>query len=114
MQLPTDVNLSTLVLELQNVRHKYIVEMLDERRTTQYTYVVNEDKSLEFPYITAGKYYVRMTEDLNDNSFVDTGSLLQHQMPERVQYFKIDDNPLLDIPAMSIITQTVDLEQMFR
>ena len=115
VQLPFDVSLSTLQLDLCNVHHKYIVHMLDERRSTiLFTSVVNQDKTIEFPYLSAGKYYIRITEDLNENSFVDTGSLLQHQMPERVKYLKIDDDPLLDIPEMSFITQTVDLEQMFQ
>ena len=88
--------------------------MLDERRTqTLFTFVVNEDQTIEFPYLTAGKYYVRITEDLNGNSYVDTGSLLDRQMPERVKYLKINDKPLLDIPEMSFITQSVDLGQMF-
>ena len=114
VSLPIDVKLSTLQLDLKNVSHKYIVEMLDERRTqTLFTHVVTEDKMVEFPYLTAGKYYIRITEDLNGNSYVDTGSLLDRQMPERVKYFKIDDNPLLDIPEMSFISQTVDMEQMF-
>ena len=115
VQLPVDVSLSTLQLDLSNVNHKYIVELLDERRTnTLFTNVVTSDCQLEFPYLTSGKYYVRITEDLNNNSYVDTGSLLLHQMPERVKYLKIDDNPLLDIPEMSFITQTVDVDQMFR
>ena len=114
VRLPSDVKLSTLQLDLVNVHHKYIVEMLDERRTqTLFTFVVYQDQMLEFPYLTSGKYYIRITEDINGNSFVDTGSLLDHQMPERVKYFKIDDNPLLDIPEMAFITQSVDLEQMF-
>ena len=114
VRLPSDVKLSTLVLDMVNVHHKYIVEMLDEKRSrTLFTFVVNENAKLEFPYLDAGKYYVRITEDLNNNSYVDTGSLLDHQMPERVKYFKIEDKPLLDIPEMSVITQTVDLEQLF-
>ena len=114
VSLPIDPTLSTLQLDIRNVRHKYIVEMLDERRTqTLFTYVVNQDQTVEFPYLNAGKYYIRITEDLNENSYVDTGSLLDRQMPERVKYLKIDDKPLLDIPEMSLITQTVDLEQLF-
>ena len=114
VNLPTDVKLSTLQLDMANVRHKYIIELLDERRTqTLFTFVVNEDQTIEFPYLTAGKYYVRITEDLNGNSYVDTGSLLDRQMPERVKYLKINDKPLLDIPEMSFITQSVDLGQMF-
>ena len=114
VRLPMEVNLSTLILDMKSVHHKYVVELLDERRTqVLFTHVVNQDSQLEFPYLDAGKYYVRITEDLNGNSYVDTGSLLNHQMPERVRYLKVDDNPLLDIPEMSYITQTVDLEELF-
>ena len=114
VSLPFDPLLSTLQLDMKNVNHKYIVELLDERRTqTLFSYVVNHDQIVEFPYLDAGKYYIRITEDINENSYVDTGSLLGHQMPERVKYFKIEDNPLIDIPEMSLITQTVDLEQLF-
>lgn len=115
VRLPIEVRLSTLQLDLVNVHHKYVVELMDERRTNiMFTYAVNEDTQLTFPYLDPGKYYVRITEDLNENSYVDTGSLLQRQMPERVKYFKIDDEPLLDIPEMSFISQTVDIEQMFQ
>ena len=112
--LPSDVNLSTLQMAVKNVNHKYIIELLDERRTSvERTYIITEDATLEFPYIQPGKYYIRITEDLNGNSYVDSGNLLEHQMPERVKYLKINDNPLLDIPAMSFIDQTVDLQELF-
>ena len=112
--LPSDVNLSTLQMAVKNVNHKYIIELLDERRTSvERTYIITEDATLEFPYIQPGKYYIRITEDMNGNSYVDSGNLLEHQMPERVKYLKINDNPLLDIPAMSFIDQTVDLQELF-
>lgn len=112
--LPGDEALSSLQLKMENVHHKYIVDMMDERRTSVLrSFIINEDTFLNFPYLDAGKYYIRITEDINDNSYVDTGSLLEHRMPERVKYFKINDNALLDIPASAVISQTVDLEQMF-
>lgn len=112
--LPGDENLSTLQLMMSNVHHKYIIEMLDERRSTVLrSYIITEDAFLNFPYLDPGKYYLRITEDINENSYVDTGSLLEHRMPERVKYFKINDNPLLDIPESAVISQTVDLEQLF-
>ena len=112
--LPGDEALSSLQLKMENVHHKYIVDMMDERRTSVLrSFIIKEDTFLNFPYLDAGKYYIRITEDINDNSYVDTGSLLEHRMPERVKYFKINDNALLDIPASAVISQTVDLEQMF-
>ncbi|MBO4844635.1 MAG: Ig-like domain-containing protein [Bacteroidales bacterium] len=114
VSLPSDANLSTLQLEVTNVHHKYIIDMQDERKSSIIrSYIVTEDRSLVFPYLTAGKYYIRITEDLNENSYVDSGSLLDHQMPERVKYMKINDNPLLDIPAMSFVTQSVDIGELF-
>ena len=114
VSLPAEVSLSTLQLAAKNVAHKYIIELLDERRTSvERSYIITEDATLTFPYIQPGKYYIRITEDLNGNSYVDSGNLLEHQMPERVKYLKINDNPLLDIPAMSFIDQTVDLQELF-
>ena len=114
VSLPAEVSLSTLQLAAKNVVHKYIIELLDERRTSvERSYIITEDATLTFPYIQPGKYYIRITEDLNGNSYVDSGNLLEHQMPERVKYLKINDNPLLDIPAMSFIDQTVDLQELF-
>ena len=114
VSLPTDEELSSLNLDVRNVHHKYIIELLDERRTNVLrSFIITADRSLVFPYIKSGKYYIRITEDMNGNSYVDSGSLLDHQMPEKVQYLKINDNPLLDIPASAVINQTVDLEELF-
>lgn len=113
--LPNDDKLSFLSLVLTNVRNKYIIDLLNEERNkTLRTYIVDSDCTLLFPYLTAGKYCIRMTEDINRNGLVDTGNLLEHKQPEKVKFFKLnDDTFLIDIPEMTELVQNVDVGEMF-
>lgn len=114
--LPTDEKLSTMNLNLTNVRNKYIVDLLNEKRNqTIRSFIVENDAVLKFPYLKAGKYSIRITEDLNKNGLVDTGILLEHKQPEKVRFYKLDDGTfLIDIPEKMEIDQTVDVEEMFK
>ena len=42
---------------------------------------------IEFTNIDAGKYYIRIIYDSNQNGQYDSGSFLERRMPERVSYF---------------------------
>jgi hypothetical protein len=114
--LPTDENLSTMFLKLTNVNNKYIVDLLNEKRNQIIrSYVVDNEETLKFPYLRAGKYSIRITEDLNRNGLVDTGILLEHKQPEKVRFYKLEDGTfLIDIPEKTEIEQSVDVEEMFR
>lgn len=114
--LPTDENLSTMFLNLTNVNNKYIVDLLNEKRSQIIrSYVVDKDEILKFPYLRAGKYSIRITEDLNRNGLVDTGILLEHKQPEKVRFYKLEDGTfLIDIPEKTEIEQSVDVEEMFK
>ena len=114
--LPNDETLSTLSLVMSNVNNKYIVDLLNEKRDKIIrSYTVEQDATLLFPYITAGKYSLRITEDLNRNGLVDTGNLLEHKQPEKVKFFKLQDGTfLIDIPEMTELEQTIDVGEMFR
>ncbi len=114
--LPTDETLSTMFLNLTNVRNKYIVDLLNEKRNQIIrSYVVDKDETLKFPYLRSGKYSVRITEDLNRNGLVDTGILLEHKQPEKVRFYKLEDGTyLIDIPEKTEIEQSVDVEEMFK
>lgn len=113
--LPSDDKLSTLILNLSGVNNKYIVDLLNEKRDkTMRSYIITEDTSLLFPYLKAGKYSIRITEDLNRNGIVDTGNLLEHRQPEKVRFYKLEDGTfLIDIPEMSELEQTIDINEMF-
>ena len=116
VSLPNDDKLSTMNLALSNVNNKYIVDLLnDKRNKVLRSYVVEDDAVLKFPYLKAGKYSVRITEDLNRNGLVDTGNLLEHKQPEKVRFYKLSDGTfLIDIPEMMEIDQSIDVEEMFR
>lgn len=114
--LPKDDKLSTMSLVLTNVKNKYIVDLLNEKRDKVIRkYVIDSDTTLPFPYLKAGKYSIRITEDVNKNGVVDTGNLLEHKQPEKVLFYKlIDGTFLIDIPEMTELEQTIDVGEMFK
>ncbi len=116
VSLPKDDALSTLKLDMKNVGNKYIVDLLDEKRDKVLrSFIIDSDRILTFPYLKAGKYSVRITEDLNRNGIVDTGILLEHRQPEKVRFYKLDDGTfLMDIMEMTEMEQTLDLKEMFK
>ena len=114
--LPNDETLSSLTLSLSNVRNKYIVDMLNEKRDQVLrSYIIESDQTLSFPYLKAGKYSIRLTEDVNRNGIVDTGNLLERKQPEKVMFYKLDDGTaFIDIPEKTELTQSIDVGVMFK
>ena len=114
--LPTDDKLSSISVVLSNVSNKYIVDLLNEKRTEILrSYIIEKDGTLVFPYLKAGKYSIRFTEDINRNGIVDTGNLLEHKQPEKVLFYTLEDgNNLIDIPEMTELEQNIDVGEMFK
>ena len=116
VSLPNDDKLSSISLVLTGVKSKYIVDLLNEKRDNVIrSFIIDKDQTLLFPYVKAGKYSIRFTEDLNNNGLVDTGNLLEHKQPEKVLFYKLNDGKdLIDIPEMSELEQNIDVEKMFK
>ena len=114
--LPTDDKLSSIAVVLSNVNNKYIVDLLNEKRDKVIrSFIVDKDQTILFPYLKAGKYSIRFTEDKNRNGIVDTGNLLEHKQPEKVLFYTLaDGNNLLDIPEMMELEQNIDVGEMFK
>ena len=114
--LPNDDALSTMFLNLSNVNNKYIVDLLNEKRTEVLrSFIIDKDQTLTFPYLKAGKYSIRITEDINRNGIVDTGILLEHKQPEKVRFYKLEDGTfLIEIPEMTELEQNIDVMEMFK
>ena len=114
--LPNDEKLSTILFEVSGVgKNRYIFDLLNERRDKVIrSFIVDADRTLTFPYVQAGKYCVRITEDRNGNGLVDTGNVLERRQPEKVIFYKIKDKFLLDIPERTEYVQQVNLEDLFR
>ena len=112
--LPNDEKLSTLTLDLSGVANMYIVDLLDEKKATVIrNFVIDSDCKLVFPYLKAGKYSIRFTEDRNRNSMVDTGSILDHRQPEKVKFYKLEDSDQIEILEMTEVLQEIDLSALF-
>ena len=113
--LPKDEKLSSISLEMTHVQNRYIVDLLSEKRDKVIrSFTVDADQTVHFPYVSAGKYCLRITEDRNKNGLVDTGSILEHRQPEKVIFFKIKDQFLLEIPERTEYTQKIDMEELFK
>lgn len=114
VSLPTDEKLSILRTPLTNVDRKIIVSLLDEsRKKSLRTYIVDSDCILEFPYLQEGKYSIRITDDGNRNSIVDTGSLLERRQPEAVLFFSVGDKDYIEIPPSAEVEQEIDIKTLF-
>ena len=112
--LPSDEKLSTLQLDLKGVSNKYIVDLLNEKRDKVIrTFIIDRDAVLTFPYLKAGKYSIRITEDVNRNGLVDTGDLLQKRQPEKVRFYKLKGSDRIDIPERTEMVQEINLKQLF-
>ena len=116
MTLPTDEKLSSITLELSGVHDKYIVELLNEKRDKVIrSFIIEKDGTLLFPYLKAGNYCVRMTEDKSRNNLVDTGNLLEHRQPEKVRFFKPDKEKfLIKVLEKAEMVWEVNMEELFR
>ena len=113
--LPTDEKLSSISFELSKVKNRYIIDLLTEKRDKVIrSFTVDSDQTVLFPYVKAGKYCVRITEDRNGNGLVDTGSILEHRQPEKVIFFKVKDQFLIDVPERTEYVQQLNLEELFQ
>ena len=112
--LPKDDKLSLIIARMQGVEGRLIVDLLNEKRDKVLrSYTIDGDTELRFPYLKEGKYSLRITYDMNGNSLVDTGSLLEHRQPEKVVFFKLEDgSEFLDIPPATELTQIVTVNEL--
>lgn len=116
VSLPTDEKLSTLTLNMAGVDRRYIVEIMNEKKSQVLrSEIIDSSAVLTFPYMKAGKYHIRVTQDVNRNTIVDTGSLLAHRQPEKVKFLKLakKDDPL-EIKENTDIVQDINLAELFK
>jgi len=116
VSLPSDDKLSSLSLVLTGVSNKYIVDLLNEKKDKVLrSYIIDKDQTLLFPYLKAGKYSIRLTEDMNRNGLVDTGNLLEHKQPEKVRFYRLENGKnFIDIPEMTELEQNINVSEMFK
>lgn len=113
--LPSDDKLSSITLDMVNVNARYIVELVDDKRTNVYRkYIISEDQQLAFPYLDKGLYSIRITEDKNSNGLLDTGSILEKRQPEMVRLYKLENGEdIITLEEKTDLEQTIDVEILF-
>ncbi len=112
--LPKDDKLSFITLELSGVHNRYLVELLTEKRDKVIrSFLVDKSGPVVFPYLKQGAYCIRITEDKNRNGMVDTGVLLQKKQPEKVRFFKVEDQFLIKVLERSEMVWQINLKEMF-
>ena len=103
-----------------NVRGKsdtsrYILQLLSDKNS-----LLQERKGVTtgqyvFRYVNPGDVKLRVIEDVNGNGKWDTGDLLLHRQPERVEIYVPDSgNELIAMKANWDIEITVDMAALFR
>ncbi len=115
LTLPNQDNMSSITVELLNVETRYIVELINDKRSSVYRkYIINEPCELIFPYLGKGKYSIRITEDKNSNGLFDTGELLSGKQPEKVLLYTLPDGSnIINLNEKTDLMQTIDIAQMF-
>lgn len=114
--LPTDDRLSTLTLDVRNVDARYIVELVNQTRDKVFRrHIIMKDSMLLFPYLDAGRYSVRITQDKNSNGLLDPGVVLKKIQPEMVRLYKTSGNAtVIEIGEKMDLEQEVDISRLFR
>lgn len=113
--LPSDDKLSSITLDMVNVDARYIVELIDDKRSKVYRkYIISEDTQLQFPYLDKGLYSIRVTEDKNSNGLLDTGSILEKRQPEMVRLYKLENGDyVITLEEKTDLEQTIDVKILF-
>ncbi len=115
--LPTNDKLSSITLDLVNVNGgKYLVELVNEKRDKVFLkYEISEDRQLVFPYLSAGNYSFRITEDRNRNGKLDVGDVLRRIPPERARLLKLaGGSAIIKLKEQTDLVQTADINEIFK
>ncbi|MBC8455549.1 MAG: Ig-like domain-containing protein [Flavobacteriales bacterium] len=76
-----------LRLTLKNAITPIIIQLVNRAGEVKYEQYVEDLNPIEFRHIDAGKYYIRIVFDSNQNKKYDSGSFLKRRFPEKVSYF---------------------------
>ena len=103
-------------MEVSNTNGKrYIIELVNETRENVFLkYEIEQDTTLVFPYLSPNNYSLRITEDLNKNGKIDSGSVLKRIQPEKVRLFRLPGGEaIFHLKEQMDITQSLDLIEIF-
>jgi hypothetical protein len=105
-----------LIIEIINSDKQYILQLMkDKDKKVIQEKIADGNGNIVFQYLNAGKYRIRVVEDLNRNGKWDTGSYLGKRQPERVLFVVFSTNEtLLEIKTNREDEQTIDASMLFK
>ena len=112
---PEEYGMLTVKVRGKSDTSRYILQLLDSKSS-----LLQEKKDVVtgtyvFRYIKPGEVILRVVEDMNGNGQWDTGDLLLHRQPERVEvYIPESGNELIALKANWEIELAVDMDKLFR
>ena len=116
VSLPNSDRLASLALNISGTGGSYLVELTNQTRDKVFrSHRIVSDTTVVFPYIKPGKYNIRVTEDLNGNGVIDTGSVLRRKQPEKVRLFNLPGgSPLIEFKEGMELIQSMDLKEVLK
>ncbi len=101
----------TLILNLTLPSRQTVIQLWDnnEKKLIR-QYIVSNDTTLRFSYLSPGKYIVKAWQDDNGNGKWDPGNLTEKRQPEPVSYF----DKVLEIKANWDMEETWNIRFDFR
>jgi uncharacterized protein (DUF2141 family) len=104
-----------LILDVINSDKQYIFQLMKEKdKKVTKEKIAAGNGEVVFQYLNAGKYRIRVIEDLNRNGKWDTGSYLGKKQAERVVFLVFSTGEdLLEIKTSREDEQTIDANMLF-
>jgi uncharacterized protein (DUF2141 family) len=104
-----------LTVEIINSDKQYILQLMKEKDKKVFQEkIADGNGNIVFQYLSAGKYRIRLIEDVNRNGTWDTGSYLSKKQAERVLFLMFSTGEtLLDIKTSREYEQTIDASTLF-
>mgnify|MGYP001305456937 CR=1 FL=1 len=87
LKVRSEESYATLLITLNGLSGKSVIGQLMDGSDKVVKEVYSSDGQLEFFYLKAGKYYLRIIVDENNNRRWDTGNYNEDQQPEKVYYY---------------------------
>lgn len=114
--IPDPEKMSSITLKVEGMQDSsgYVVELLAENGSLVRRQIVHSNP-LVFTFLSAGKYKLRVLEDVNRNGKQDLGSFALKKQPERVANVGgIGKEALIHLREGWEIEQTIKLDELFR
>lgn len=99
----------------ENPDKQYILQLMTGKNIVQEKIISPKNNKTVFEYLNAGKYKIKVIEDLNTNGEWDTGNYLEKKQPERTVFLIFSNNDeIIDIKSNWEHDQTIDATNLFK